>query len=102
MKIKVSDTVESDDGMHTFIIVRGEDHRQLLHFQEGPIKEVGINGIQNIDLYDILISRLEGFEAMHSSQYNKEQIQLLKWARESDIRRTKEREKRAVEGTNQV
>ena len=33
-----------------------------IHFQEGPIKEVGINGVNNEDLLLAVVTRLEAFQ----------------------------------------
>lgn len=35
----------------------------VINFQNGPIKEKGVNGIQNEDLLEIVIDRLVGFQA---------------------------------------
>ena len=72
-------------------------------FQNGAIKETGINGVMDENLLAIVINRLEGFQKgpfqcletsfalgkLHSS---------LKWLQE----RTKNRESRGVEGTHKV
>ncbi len=54
---------------HHFIVIKHtEDEEkkilgfQRINFQEGPIKEVGINGLTNEDLIVMVIERLEGFQ----------------------------------------
>ncbi len=74
---------------------------QLVDFQNGPIKEHGVNGIANEDLISIVIDRLQGFQ---SGDYKcrENAIALTKleeallWLR----KRTMDRERRNVEGTS--
>lgn len=71
-------------------------------FQNGPIKETGVNGVMNEDLIAIVIDRMRGFQ---SGEYNCRDNALaltkleeaLMWLRN----RTNEREARGVEGTNE-
>ena len=72
-------------------------------FQEGPIKEVGINGVCNEDLIAMVICRLEHFQqSPYSSRDNAMAItkleEALLWLR----KRTISRENRGVEGTSVV
>ena len=73
-----------------------------IHFQNGPIKEVGVNGISNEALLAIVRDRLEGFQggpfACLGNQYA---IESVKWAMEALSRRTRKRVERGVEGTNE-
>jgi hypothetical protein len=70
-------------------------------FQEGPIKENGVNGVCNEDLIAMVITRLEHFQ---NSEYRCRENALaitkleeaLLWLR----KRTMGREQRGVEGTN--
>ena len=72
-------------------------------FQNGPIKEFGVNGVMNEDLIAIVIDRMRGFQ---SGDYKCRDNALaltkleeaLMWLRN----RTNEREARGVEGTNTV
>ena len=72
-------------------------------FQNGPIKENGVNGIHNEDLLVIVIDRLEGFQ---SGEYAcKENAVALKLITETLIalnERTQKRQDRGVEGTSTV
>lgn len=75
----------------------------IVHFQEGPIKEVGVNGVANEDLIAMVICRLEHFQkSEYSSRDNAMAItkleEALLWLR----KRTIGRENRGVEGTNVV
>ena len=74
-----------------------------LHFQEGPIKECGVNGVMNEDLIAMVITRLEHFQKSEfACRENALAItkleEALLWLR----KRTMGREKRNVEGTHNV
>jgi hypothetical protein len=84
----------------------GPEGRQpflTVNFQNGPIKEFGVNGVMNEDLIVIVIDRMRGFQ---SGDYACRQNELaltkleeaLMWMRD----RTNEREQRGVEGTNTI
>lgn len=70
-------------------------------FQDGPIKEVGVNGCQTEDVIDVLIARLKG---LNVPPYNTRETSLAITALEDAQnwlwRRTREREERNVEGTS--
>lgn len=72
-----------------------------IHFQEGPIKEHGVNGVCNEDLIAMVICRLEHFQKeAFSCRDNAVAItkleEALLWLR----KRTIGRENRGVEGTS--
>ncbi len=50
---------------HAYAILTQDGGKELAHidFQKGPIRENGINGIQNEQLLGIVIDRLVGFQA---------------------------------------
>lgn len=69
-------------------------------FQQGPIGEVGVNGITHEALIAILIDRLEAFQrGPFKNDYNGEAVSHLQLAQEALMRRTRERMARGVEGT---
>jgi hypothetical protein len=74
---------------------------QEIHFQEGPIKEFGVNGVCDEDLIAMVITRLEAFNKTdfrcreNSMAITKLEESLL-WLR----KRTLAREQRGVEGTH--
>ncbi len=74
-----------------------------IHFQEGPIKEAGVNGVMNEDLISMVICRLEHFQQSdfrcreNAMAITKLEESLL-WLR----KRTMGRENRGVEGTHTV
>ncbi len=74
-----------------------------IHFQEGPIKECGVNGVCNEDLIAMVICRLEHFQKSEfACRENALAItkleEALLWLR----KRTMGREKRGVEGTHKI
>lgn len=76
---------------------------QQIWFQNGPIKEVGVNGISQEALLAILIDRLRGFQSgQFACADNAEALTHLAGALECLQRRTKARLARGVEGTNVV
>lgn len=75
----------------------------LVDFQEGPIKEVGINGIHNEDLILMVLTRLNSFQQTafacnENEMAIKKLEEALMWLR----KRTQDREIRNVEGTSNV
>jgi len=99
---------------HHFLVIRSkrspetprEDAINLVgqvDFQEGPIKECGVNGVANEDLINMVICRLEHFQrSKYACRENERAItkleEALMWLR----KRTNEREARGVEGTHTV
>jgi len=72
-------------------------------FQNGPIKEFGVNGIMNEDLIAIVIDRMRGFQSGDFACKNNEQaLDSLELALAYLRARTNERETRGVEGTNVI
>lgn len=70
-------------------------------FQEGPIKEAGVNGVMNEDLIAMVITRLEhfnqtDFRCKENSMAITKLEEALLWLR----KRTMGREQRGVEGTH--
>lgn len=90
---------------HHFEVVNKETLEVIakVNFQEGPIKENGINGVNNEDLLLMVLTRLEHFQ---KSEYTckENDIAIMKleetlmWLR----KRTLGRVNRGVEGTSQV
>lgn len=74
-----------------------------VNFQEGPIKEAGVNGVMNEDLITMVICRLEHFQESEFAHRDNEMAiikleETLLWLR----KRTIARETRGVEGTHTV
>ena len=95
---------------HDFLVTTAEpeedgNEKELahVHFQEGPIKENGVNGVCNEDLITMVIRRLQSFqESEYACRENALAItkleEALLWLRY----RTMGREQRNVEGTSKV
>ena len=72
-------------------------------FQEGPIKEAGVNGVMNEDLINMVIDRLEHYQGSEfECEENAQAITHLSEALAALGLRTLRREERGVEGTYKV
>lgn len=90
---------------HNFKVVKSDNNEQIvdIHFQEGPIKECGVNGVCNEDLINMVLCRLQHFqESEFKCDENANAIIYLKSALDELRNRTNKREKRGVEGTHVV
>ena len=106
-EVKVLDEPGQGNANHAYTVnrVAGDTEQYLtrIDFQNGPIKEAGINGAMNEDLIAIVIDRLRGFQ---SGDYKCRDNALaltkleeaLMWCRN----RTNSREARGVEGTHAI
>lgn len=75
----------------------------VLLFQNGPVKEAGVNGITHEALIAILIDRLHGFQnGPYASSDNYDALMHLHGAQNALQRRTLARIARGVEGTHTV
>lgn len=88
---------------HFYVTDSNGNALQHVDFQCGPIKEHGVNGVNNEDLIAMVICRLEHFQKSEfASRDNAMAItkleEALLWLR----KRTIQRENRGVEGTSQV
>lgn len=74
-----------------------------INFQNGPLKEVGTNGVTHESLLAILIDRLEGFQrGPFACDENQIALTHLRAAQEALLSRTRARLARSVEGTLEV
>ena len=70
-------------------------------FQNGPIAEVGVNGVTQEALLAIVADRLRLFQAgAYANEYNATALAHVEAAQASLLARTRERMGRAVEGTH--
>lgn len=75
----------------------------VLLFQNGPIAEVGVNGVTHEALLAILCDRMRGFQAgPYCSEDNAEALACMEQAQAALQRRTRARMARGVEGTHTV
>jgi hypothetical protein len=92
----------SEFGFHDYKVT-APGFEQSIHFQEGPVKEVGVNGVTNEDLIEVVMHRLHDFQmGPFKSVYNLYAISALNGALQHLDKRTQERKQRGVEGTNVV
>lgn len=98
---------EKSKACHSYVVVPADNHNSLafahIHFQEGPIKEAGVNGCHNEDLLEIVIDRLQGFQ---NSEYKCRENAIALTKIEDALlwlnKRTQDRQDRGVEGTHTV
>lgn len=75
----------------------------LILFQNGPINEVGVNGVTHEALLAIVADRLRAFQAgPFATRYNALALTHIEEAQNWLNRRTLERTRRGVEGTHKV
>jgi len=73
-----------------------------VHFQNGPIRENGVNGCHQEDLLAIVIDRLEGFQAgTYACRENALALTKIQEAMHWLNHRTAGRQARGVEGTSE-
>lgn len=107
-RITVLDETGRGGACHHYYIGRkskayGEPDSEFCHvnFQDGPVREVGVNGCHQEDLLEIIIDRLQGFQAGDFAC--RENALALTKCQEALFwlqHRTAQRVKRGVEGTN--
>lgn len=105
-KILRLDEAGNGGAHHEYAVVDGATGKNLLagiNFQNGPVKEVGVNGCQHEDLIKIIIDRLECFQAgEYACSMNHLTLAMLHEALGCMEERTRLRRERGVEGTMEV
>lgn len=110
IKIEVLDGPGAGGACHRYLASwpkseKNKDHDNCfsIKFQNGPIKEVGTNGLTHEVLLAILIDRLESFQAgQYACQENADALTAIKSAQCLLKSRTEKRLARGVEGTHTV
>lgn len=116
IEVKVPEYYRTDHSLDVFAVgartegganhsyrIKGGAVDMNLTFQNGPINEVGVNGITHEALLTILIHRLEGFQSRaYACRENALALTKLEEALMWLNRRTQKREERGVEGTHTV
>lgn len=88
---------------HEYRVQLNGSNYLMVNFQNGPIKEVGTNGITHEALLAILIDRLEGFQSgKFACPENGVALDHIRAAKAALQSRTKARVERGVEGTHAV
>jgi len=86
---------------NSFIYVRHDKNSVSFTIQNGPIKEAGVNGCQVVDMISVAKHMIEQLNAKFPCRENAVTITKLDEALMWQDKRTKDREKRGVEGTSQ-
>lgn len=73
-----------------------------LSFQNGTVKEVGVNGWQNEEVIAVLIDRIKHLNSLFPSKFNESAICGLEVAEAALLGRTRERMARGVEGHHAI
>lgn len=101
LTVEVTDEPGSGGACHEYEIRHLGNTFCAVPFQNGPIKEAGINGVTHEALLAILIDRLEGFQAgPYASDDNAVALDQMKCALHALQNRTRARIARGVEGTH--
>lgn len=100
LKVEALDGPGPGGASHQYMIT-GPYGGNALTFQNGPINEVGVNGLTHEALLAVLIDRLEGFQSgPFANDYNGAALNHLRSAAGCLHDRTRERMSRGVEGTH--
>lgn len=112
LKIVATDDPGSGGANHAYLIYADESKVTLgdgvtvsaiINFQNGPIKEAGVNGLSNEALLAVVIDRLQCFQnGPFKCRENALALTKLEEAMHWLHHRTREREQRGVEGTHKV
>lgn len=102
IEVKVLDEPGSGGAHHAYSLAT-PDGTTVIRFQNGPIAEVGVNGLTHEALLAVLIDRMECFQAgPYACPENREALASLKMAQHWLLQRTQGRMARGVEGTHTV
>lgn len=93
---------EKDIRPHNFIYVRHDVNSLSFTLQNGPIKEAGKNGCQVVDIIAVAKHIIEELNKKFPCRENAMTITKLDEALMWQEKRTKDREKRNVEGKSEV
>jgi len=101
--IEVLDEPGNGGACHKYRLTLPSGATTDLSFQDGPIKEVGTNGITHEALLTVLIDRIQHFQRGEwSCRENALALTKLDEARLWLLERTRERDGRGVEGTHRA
>lgn len=109
-RVMVLDEPGQGNACHEYYIGRASEPKNIVAgefghaiFQNGPVKEAGINGCHHEDLLAIVIDRLRSFQAgEYACRENAIALTKIEEAMHWLNHRTAEREARGVEGTNTI
>lgn len=102
LSIHVTDEPGAGGANHRYEII-GAGDTMVIRFQNGPIQEVGVNGVTHEALIAIVCDRLRSFQkGPYSCKANACALTHLEEAQHWLQQRTIERIRRGVEGTNTI
>lgn len=84
---------------HNYSVLAGETRHELA-FQNGPVHEVGLNGLTNESLLAVLAHRIRFLDAKSPCMENERALHHVQLALQWLETRTANRKARGVEGTN--
>lgn len=103
LHIDVVDEPGSGGAHHHYKVHGGDAPETDIVFQNGPIAEVGVNGLTHEALLAIVADRLRSFQSgPYACRHNALALTAIEEAQNWLNRRTIERTQRGVEGTHQV
>lgn len=101
IKLTVVDEPGQGGACHEYRAQVG-DTVYAINFQNGPIKEAGVNGLTHEVLLAIIADRLESFQSgPYACTANAQALDAVNQAQEALQSRTRERMARGVEGTHE-
>lgn len=107
--IEVLDDPGQGNACHHYVITQDDELNDTsevyceIIFQNGPIAEVGVNGISNEALLAVVEDRLIGFQSgEYACDENSKALFYLELAMGQLLKRTRDRISRGVEGTHQA
>lgn len=89
---------------HEYQLGAGDTRTEVyIPFQNGPIQEVGVNGVSNEQLLAVIIDRLELFQnGPFACAFSSQALQHARACMDWMLKRTRDRLNRGVEGRNQA
>ncbi len=103
ISISVVDDPGAGGANHKYVVVLPDGSSTSINFQNGPIDEVGVNGLTQEVLMAICIDRLRSFQSgLYSCRENALALTKLEEAQHWLHSRTRSRMSRGVEGTHTV
>lgn len=107
LQVSAVDEPGSGGASHAYEITwtdkNGVTQHRVIDFQNGPINEVGVNGLTHEALLAIVADRLRSFQqGPFASRHNALALTSIEEAQNWLNRRTLERMRRGVEGTHKV
>lgn len=100
--VNIDETADTSTGTNCYVGVNHETNTIGFKIQNGPIKENGKNGCQVVDMIAVAKHMLEELNKKFPCRENAVTITKLDEALMWQEKRTKDREKRNVEGTSQI